>query len=122
MARILIVDDDVLSTKIYLAKLNNDHHEVVLCQNGQDALAKIITKFDLVLLDIMMPKMDGIALLKEIQKGPNRLTPVLVYTNLISKEVKQEALANGAKEFLLKADYSPAQILAKFDQYLPRAA
>ena len=66
MARILIVDDDVLSTKIYLAKLNNDHHEVVLCQNGQDALAKIITKFDLVLLDMIMPDKNGREVFLEI--------------------------------------------------------
>ncbi|MBU1088826.1 response regulator [Patescibacteria group bacterium] len=119
MAKLLIVDDDMLNSKIYSTKLQKDQHQVHLSLDGQDALEKIKDKFDLILLDIMLPKIDGLNLLKEIKKGINKNTTVLLYTNLMSQDAKKEALENGAKEFILKADLNPLELLEKIKNYLP---
>ena len=92
MSKVLIVDDDVLSTQMYATKLQSGGHEVILSSDGEEALEKIKDTFDLILLDIMMPKIDGVALLKEIKKGVNKQTVILIMTNLISEEVKKECL------------------------------
>ncbi|MBU1129959.1 response regulator transcription factor [Patescibacteria group bacterium] len=118
MAKILIVDDDMVNSRIYSTKLQQDQHQVELCPDGQEALEKIKDKFDLILLDIMLPKIDGLGLLKEIKKGINKNTTVLLYTNLISEDAKKEALENGAKEFILKADLNPLELLEKIKTYL----
>jgi len=120
VAKILIVDDDTVNARLYANNLKTEGHEIALCLNGQEALDKIGERFDLILLDIMMPRMDGISVLKEIKRGVNKNTPVLVYTNLISEEVKKEALENGAEEFLLKADFTPLQLLEKVQGYLAK--
>ncbi|MBU2591985.1 MAG: response regulator transcription factor [Patescibacteria group bacterium] len=120
MSKVLIVDDDVLSTQMYATKLQSGGHEVILSSDGEEALEKIKDTFDLILLDIMMPKIDGVALLKEIKKGVNKQTVILIMTNLISEEVKKECLENGATEFLLKADYNPLQLVEKIEQYLKK--
>jgi len=109
----------MLNSKIYSTKLQKDQHQVHLSLDGQDALEKIKDKFDLILLDIMLPKIDGLNLLKEIKKGINKNTTVLLYTNLMSQDAKKEALENGAKEFILKADLNPLELLEKIKNYLP---
>ena len=118
MSRILIVDDDQSNSKIYATKLKAEGHEVVLCCNGELALEQIKEKFDVILLDIMMPKVGGVEVLEEIKKGINKKTVVIIYTNLLSEEVKKECLEKGAAEFLLKADYTPLQLLEKVKGYL----
>ena len=117
MAKILIIDDDLINTKIYATKLQSEGHEVILSPDGESAKKEISQKFDLILLDIMMPKIDGVALLTEIKKGINKTTPVLVHTNLTDEEKKKECLELGAKEFLLKANLTPNQLVEKIRTY-----
>lgn len=118
MAKILIIDDDTVNSKLYANKLEAEGHEVTYVPDGELALKKISEKFDLILLDIMMPKIDGVELLKEIKRGVNKGTSVLVHTNLLSEKTKEKCLNIGAKEFLLKADYTPSKLLEKIKNYL----
>lgn len=118
MAKILIVDDDQVNSQIYANKLQAEGHIVILINDGQTALKAIGEKYDLIILDIMMPKVGGLEILKAANKGVNKSTPVLVFTNLLSEQVKKDSLDNGAKEVLLKIDYSPSQLLEKISDYL----
>lgn len=118
MAKILIIDDDTVNIQIYDTKLKAEKYEVVVCESGEEALKKISEKFDLILLDIMMPKIDGVTLLKEIVKSVNKNSVILIHTNLLSEKVKKECLENGAKEYLIKADLTPTLLLAKIKNYL----
>lgn len=118
MVRILIADDDLVNTKIYATKLKNEGCEVVLSPDGESAKKEICQKFDVILLDIMMPKIDGVVLLDEVKKGINKTTPILVHSNLIDEQTKKQCLQLGAKEFLLKADYTPTEVVEKIKGYL----
>lgn len=118
MARILIVDDEVVNSKLYGAKLSAEGYEVVLCQDGEQALEKIKEKYDLIILDIMMPKISGMEILKEIRNNANKTSKVIVFTNLMNEETKKECLENGADEVLFKVDVTPLQILEKVKKYL----
>ena len=117
MAKILIVDDDLVNSKIYANKLAAEGCEVVVAPDGKSAQKQITQKFDLILLDIMMPKVGGVALLAEIKKSLNSQTPVIVHTNLTGEEIKKQCLDLGAKEFLLKVDLTPNQLMEKIKTY-----
>lgn len=119
MKKILIIDDDLLNSQIYAAKLKNDGFEVELCSESAEALKKIKDHHDLILLDIMMPQMAGTQVLKELPKEIINRTIILIYTNLLSDKTKQECLDLGAKDYLLKADFTPTQLVDKIKSYLP---
>ena len=118
MAKILIVDDDALGAQIYLNQLTALGHEVTLATDGEMAMAKLNQRHDLILLDIMVPRIGGVELLSYIKKSVNAATAVLVYTNLISEETKEKCMMLGAKEYLLKADLTPSQLVDKISSYL----
>lgn len=118
MAKILIIDDDALGLQIYLNKLTVEGHTVELVTDGEQALAKLAGKYDLIILDIMLPRLGGVELLSSIKKGVNAITPVLIHTNLISEETKEQCMALGAKEYLLKVDLTPSDLVAKINTYL----
>jgi len=118
MKKILIIDDDILNFQIYATKLRFENFEVELCSNGLEALEKIKNDYDLLLLDIMMPKLDGTQILSELKKKQASNTIILIYTNLLSEETKKECLENGAKDYLLKADFTPTQLVDRIKQYL----
>jgi len=122
MAKILIIDDDVLNSKIFSTKLEAENNEVVFCSDGNSAKEKLQNKYDVILLDIMVPQIDGITLLDEAKKGINSSTSVIVLTNLLSEDTKKQCLDKGAKEYLIKADFTPTQLLEKLRNYLPAPA
>lgn len=117
MAKILIVDDEIVNSKLYGAKLSAEGYEVVLCQDGEQALEKIKEKYDLTILDIMMPRVSGTEILKEIRGGVNKTSKVIVFTNLVNEQTKKECLENGADEVLFKVDVTPLQLLEKVRSY-----
>ncbi len=71
MAKILLVDDDKLMVKMYQGKFQDDGYEVEVAGNGEDGFAKTQSfKPDIILLDIMMPKTDGLAVLRSLHQWP----------------------------------------------------
>ena len=106
--RILIVDDEEgirESFKLILA----DSYSLIFAMSGPDAMEKVNKEaFDLVLLDIKMPKMNGLDLLKEIKKARPGL-PVMIVTGYQSVEMAQEAIRNGAADYIPKP-FEPKQI------------
>lgn len=99
---ILVVDDDVSHCTILQALFRGWGYNVALAYSGHDALAQVREKvFDLVLCDVRMAEMDGIATLKEI-KALNPAIPILIMTAFSSVETAVEALKAGALDYLIK--------------------
>ncbi len=114
MAKILVVDDDRftrLAVEKYLKSLG---HEVVTADNGFDGLELVKTQNpDLVLLDMMMPKMDGMGFLKELREGENASdVPVIALTAMAHKEFVVNALKYGVKDYVTKP-FNPNTLLLK---------
>jgi DNA-binding response OmpR family regulator len=117
---ILLVEDDVVLSKMYATKLIADGFEVLIAHDGLSGWETIKSKkFDLMVLDIMMPKMNGIELLSRINEELGKLNfPVLMLTNLTEKEEQKKSMDLGAREFLIKSDLTPGQLVEKIKFYL----
>jgi two-component system cell cycle response regulator len=118
--KILIVDDDPLNVKLTAAKLPVDCYETLRAYNGQEALEKI-DKYspDIILLDIMMPGMDGYAVTRKLKNNPDtRDIPVILITALDGTDDKVKGLEAGADEFLNKP-VNTAELTARVRSFLP---
>lgn len=120
MAKILFVEDDPLIIKIYTTRLTADGHVVLSAENGQDGLAIAQKEIpDLIVLDIMMPRMDGFGVLSAIRADEKlKQKPVLIYSNLAQEDEIARAKSLGATEFVIKANVSPTEMVTKIKQYL----
>ncbi len=117
MNKILVVEDDKFLSSAYRAKLSKSDFEVELARDGSEAL-EILKKFtpDIILLDLVMPVMDGFATLEEIKKIDKlRKIPVIVASNLGQKEDLDKATALGADDYIIKSDMSLAELVAKLE-------
>lgn len=103
-ARVLVVDDILPNVKLLEAKLTSEYYEVITATNGQEALDKIESDSpDIVLLDVMMPGMDGFEVCRRIKSNPDRAhIPVVMVTALTDAEDKIKGLDAGADDFLSK--------------------
>lgn len=119
---ILIVEDDLPLSKLYSTALTNKGYRVENAFNGQKAL-ELLEKglpIDLILLDIIMPMLDGIELLKILKKPDSNYKniPVYMLTNMENKETIQEAMDNGANGYFLKMDKNPSQLISEIEKHL----
>ena len=110
-ARILIADDEE-GIRESLNLILGEEHTLVFAQDGEETLAKLqAERYDLVLLDIKMPKLDGLEVLRRLNAAGNHTPPVLVLTAYQSVELAQEAVRLGAKNYLPKP-FEREQILS----------
>lgn len=114
---ILIAEDEEDLREMYSMALANAGFEVLPAVNGAEALDwldKRYTDIDFILLDIVMPGMDGFEALQKIKKDERfGKIPVLVSTNLDNDEDRQQALGLGAKEYFVKSQHTPSELVAK---------
>ncbi|MFA4817975.1 MAG: response regulator [Parcubacteria group bacterium] len=112
---IMIVEDDSFVMDIYKTKLSQEGLSVVEAENGMEALKKLKTvKPDLILLDIIMPYMDGLEVLKKIKENDDtKNIPVILLTNLSQKEEVDKGMELGAKDYLIKSHFTPSEVLEK---------
>jgi len=118
---ILIIDDDQYLRELYQEILTEEGYHITTAGDGNEGLDKIKSKkFDLVLLDVMMPKLDGIGFLKEARKRNLEINApkIILLTNLAHGPVLEEAQQYGAKDYLIKADLTPDQVVKKVKEYL----
>jgi DNA-binding response OmpR family regulator len=110
--KILIIEDDKMISNMYQTKLRQEGFNVLVADDGSQGLDLAIKeKPDLILLDIILPQLDGFALLEEIRLNPSlKHTPVYMLTNLGTTEDKEKAEKLGANDYLVKANLTPAQI------------
>ena len=110
---ILLVDDDPLIIRMYQRKLMNDGHQVNIAANGEEALTQVRRqKPDLILLDVMMPKMNGVETLKALKSDQRtKSIPVVILTNLGDREDDVEkAKRLGALDYVVKSEISLKQL------------
>lgn len=114
----MLVEDDAILVEMYQAKFEIEGHEIVVATNGQECLNLLEDYIpEIILLDILMPKLNGFHVLKEIKKRPNlRQIPVILLTNLGEAEVdmnQELARALGVSDYLIKSHHTPDEVVAK---------
>lgn len=123
--RVLLVDDDEALRQMYTLILSKAGYEVTASVDGVSGLAEARKGgYDLILLDLMMPNLDGIGFLKGIQEEPPKKPngPIVVLSNAGYDAVAKEAESLGTQGFLMKADLLPKDLVAAVEKYLRTSA
>lgn len=117
---ILIVEDDSFLADIYKTKLAHEGYATALARDGEAALKAVGKQTpDLILLDILMPKMDGFEVLKRLKSDvATKKIKVIMLTNLGQKEDVDRGLELGADDYLIKAHFLPSETAAKVAKVL----
>lgn len=120
MAKILITDDDQALRQIYSLELTNQGYLTVEAVDGDDCLSKAqVEKPDLILLDVMMPKTDGMAALGKLKADAAlKDIPIIMLTNFGQENLVQQAFGLGVTDYLLKYKVTPAEMAEKVKQIL----
>lgn len=113
--KILLVEDDPSLGKIYQVELEMDGFEVVLATDGEAGLESAkTTKPNLILLDIVLPKLNGLLVLEKLKKDEEaKNIPVIVITNFGQEDNVKKAFTLGAEDFVLKYQTTPAELVKK---------
>ena len=118
-SKILIVEDDPLLRELYQLKLAEEGFAVFTAQNGEEGFAIAAREVpELILLDIMMPKVDVYEMLKKVKHDSrtNKI-PVIIFSNLSQREEIEKGLRLGADDFIVKTSLTPLQLAARVRQY-----
>ena len=120
--RIALIEDDVSIALMYQLQLVDDGYDVVLAAYGASGLHLIQeSPPDLVLLDLRLPKMPGLDVLRSITVDPRLAAiPVLILSNYGEPSVVREGLGLGARDYLVKSQTTPVQLSTRLREYLPR--
>ncbi len=118
--KILIIEDEKILSDLYAEKFQQAGFSVILAPEAEEGLeiAKK-EKPDLIILDILLPKGDGISFLQKIREEPGlSLTPVVVFSNYDDPPTKKAAFRLGVKDYLIKTNYTPREIIEKIKTIL----
>ena len=120
--KVLLVEDDSFLRELCAKKLRGEDMEVLDTVDGEQALKVLESeKVDIILLDIILPTMDGFEVLKKIREHANeevRKIPVIMLSNLGQEEDIDKAMSIGANDFLIKAHFTPGEIAQKVKKIL----
>ncbi len=113
MTKIIIVEDDPMISEIYQKKFSESGFDVLVANSGEQALDLIKkNEVELILLDLIMPKMDGFEVIKNVRSGKyNQEAKIIVFSNLSQKEDQDKAIKLGANGFIIKSDYTPSTLV-----------
>ena len=123
--RILVVEDDQFLRELYDELLREEGYEVNLAVDGEEGLSKVLAGgYDLILLDIMLPKMDGLEILRQLrEKHPQKPNgPVVLLTNLGQDSIIKEGFELGASGYLIKSAMNPDQVLSEVKVFLSKGS
>ncbi|MFA6389917.1 MAG: response regulator [Patescibacteria group bacterium] len=118
--KILVIEDDSMLSSMYRMKLEDHGYQAFTASDGKTGL-EIARKEnpDLILLDIMMPMVDGFSVLAEMRSDSSlKKVPVIIMTNLGTNEDVEKGKKLGATDYIVKADVTPSQIVEKIQKYL----
>jgi DNA-binding response OmpR family regulator len=124
MKKILLVEDDPFLIDIYQKKLKDSGFKVEVAKDGERALEILKEKnFDLMLLDIVLPKIDGWKILEEIkemkkEKKDLEKMKIVIWSNLGEKEDIKKGLSLGATSYLIKANFTPSEVVREIEKLL----
>jgi len=112
---ILLVDDDLTLREMYEERLKAEGFDIIQASNGEEAIKKAKeNKPNVILLDIMMPKINGFDVLKELKADPDlKEIPVIVLTALIQDVDRVQGKKLGAVDYIVKSETMPGEVIAK---------
>jgi DNA-binding response OmpR family regulator len=118
--KILLVEDEKILSQMYLGKFREAGFEVILASSAEEGLELVKKEQpDLVVLDILLPRENGLFFLKERNKNPEIVSvPVVAFSNYDDPQTKREAIRLGVKDYLIKTNYTPRQTVDKIKGYL----
>jgi len=118
--KILLVEDEKSIADMYKMKFDREGFEVVYIDNGDGVFKTVVDKKpDIVLLDIILPKVDGFSVLKELKENSKtKKIPVVMLTNLGQEEDIKKGQEFGADGYLVKANLTPTQIVERIKEIL----
>lgn len=123
--KILIVEDDQFLREFYQELLTTEGFSVDAAEDGEVAANKLYQNtYDLILLDIMLPKKDGLQILRDLKAVPPKhpMGPIVMLTNLGQDSIIKETFALGASGYIIKSALNPDQVLNEIHNYLKSAA
>ena len=120
MKKILFIEDESALQKTFGDMLKSQEYEIISALNGEIGLRLAQTKNpDLILLDLTLPKLHGLEVLKKLKQAPEtKEIPVIILTNLEDMQNIEKALSLGATTYLVKANYTLEDIIEKIEQAL----
>jgi CheY-like chemotaxis protein len=122
MAKILIVEDDPILSDLYNNTFLLGGFTTHTAKNGLEGFETAVKeKPDIIFLDIMMPKMNGIELIGELKKNEvTKNIPVIILSNFSDQKLAQEAITKGALAYIIKSDYEPKEVIQVANKWLPK--
>jgi len=120
MAKILIIEDEKILGEMYKEKFLEENFEVDLVFSCEEAINYLKSnKPNLILLDILIPKENGITFLKKIKNLFNiQDIPIIAFSNYDESKTKKEAFALGVRAYLIKTQYTPKQLVEEIKKFL----
>lgn len=122
--KVLIVEDDRFLSELIATKLEKEGFAITLAGDGEVALEKLQGEVpDIILLDIMLPGMDGFEFLEKIKadkSAPSAKVPVLILSNFGQESKVEKGLALGANDYLVKANFTTAEIVDKIKKTIKK--
>lgn len=120
MKKILFVEDDPFLIDIYATKLKQAGFEVAVQSDGEKVLSSILKeKPDVAILDIVLPHLDGWDILRSIRRDEQaKNTKIVILSNLGQKDEVEKGLGLGASKYLIKAHYTPSQVVEEITKML----
>jgi len=121
--KILVIEDESALLNALTTKFRNEGFSTLEAQNGQEGLDLALSAHpDIILLDIIMPKMDGMTMLKKLREDDwGREVPVLILTNLSDKQKVAEALEQNTFDYLVKSNWTLDDVVAKVREKIGNA-
>jgi DNA-binding response OmpR family regulator len=118
--KILIVEDDKFLRELIAKKVKDENYQVAQAVDGEEALEKAKEENpDLILLDLILPGMDGFEVLRKIKEEASLSSiPVIILSNLGQSEEVERGLKLGAVDYLIKAHFTPGEIIEKIKRIL----
>lgn len=118
--KVLIVEDDKFLAELISTKLDKEGFSVVAANDGETGLTKAKEdKPNIILLDIMLPGMDGFEVLENLNKEQSRI-PVIILSNFGQEEKVERGLSLGAVDYLVKANFTTGEIVQKIKEVLEK--
>ncbi len=113
MIKVLIIEDDPLMSRMYQKIFSFEKFEVEMAGDGEEGLAKVASfNPTIILLDVMMPKMNGLQVLDELKSNPaTRGIPVVMLTNLAGQQDAEAAMVKGAVRYIIKSEHEPKEVV-----------
>jgi DNA-binding response OmpR family regulator len=117
---ILLAEDDIILSELYTERLKQEGFTVVHAANGEDAIQYVKEyRPSLIILDIMMPKVNGLDVLKALKEDPESANiPVIIVTALVQEIERLNKMLNPADEYIVKSEVLPAEIINKVKEKL----